>query len=192
MLDLVQIKMILVISVGAGVGVQIVLQISLHPGVSRLRAQHILVRAGESGTAHAGQQALRKNGTGGHAVEQQAGAQQQPDNDSDTLLVLPEEAHAVFGFLRSLFRGLGGILHGGGGTLTGTDVSGVLLLDSPLVLPAGEGITGKLGILPDMLLVEDVYIGLFQPPIFYQLAVFRQSCNSDLVLCLSALLQALC
>ena len=48
-LDLVQVKVVLVIAVGCGVIVQVVLQLRLHTGVGRLRRQNILILCGVSG-----------------------------------------------------------------------------------------------------------------------------------------------
>lgn len=164
--DLVQVEVVLVIAgVQAGIVVQLVLERRLHPGVCGLGPQHILVPAGVGGTAQRGQPALQQNGTGGHAVEQQADAGQKAEDDADALLVPNDEIGGVFGLLRRLFRGPGGVLHGGGGGLAGLHRGGVLLLNGPLLLPAGEGVAGKLGVVVEVLLIQRVHVGLFQLPL---------------------------
>lgn len=61
--------------------------------------------------------------------------------------------------------GLGGGLSCGSPGLTGPPSGGILLFDSLFLPPAGDGIAGKLGILPQALLIQGVDIGLFQLPL---------------------------
>ena len=61
--DLVQVEVVFVVGMGAFVGVQVVLQIRLHPGIGGLRAQHSLVGGGIGGPGDAGHAALHQHGT---------------------------------------------------------------------------------------------------------------------------------
>ena len=164
--DLVQVEAVFVIAgVQGGIVVQLILERRLHPRIRRLRAQHIRILAGEGGAAQAGRDPLCQNGTGGHAVEQQADAHRQSGNDADALFVPPDEIRALFHLLRRRFCGS---LYRCGGALAGTDRSGVLLPDGPLLMPAGEGVAGELGVVLEVLLIQGVHIGLFQLPLRFR------------------------
>ena len=165
MADLVQVIAVFVIVMGTLIAVQIALQLVFHPGVSRLRAQHSLITGGVGGAAHHRQNALRQHGAGGHPIEEDAHHQKQADHNEKALFVPPDKACGLFRFLCRLFCGLCRVLRSfdrGTGRLPRTFGGGVLFPDGSFLLPTGDWVTGKLGILPDMLLIQHIHIGLFQ------------------------------
>ena len=73
-----------------------------------------------------------------------------------------EKSGGVFGMLCNPFRGPGGDFHCGVGALPGTHGGRILLLDGLFLPPAGQRIAGKLGIILNVLLVQQVDVRLFQ------------------------------
>lgn len=166
--DLVQVKVVFVVGMGALVGVQVVLQLRLHPGIGVLRAQHGLVGGGIGGAGDAGHTALYQHGTGGHAVEEERDSQKQARSDQEALFVPPGKIRRLTALFRRrlcrLGRVRGSLPHGGGG-LSGAAGGGILPLDSLLLLPAGKWAAGKAGVLLQALLIQGIEIGLFQLPL---------------------------
>ena len=69
MLDVVQIKMVLIVVMGAFVGVEILLLFRFHGAILRLCRQHIRVLTGVGGYLDAGGSALNQQGAGGNGAE---------------------------------------------------------------------------------------------------------------------------
>ena len=77
----------------------------------------------------------------------------------------PDELCRLFTLFSSGFGSLCRLLRSFGGTACGlacTLGSGILLLDGVLLLPPGQRIAGKLGIVPQAFVVKGIDIGLFQ------------------------------
>ena len=154
--DSVQIVMVLVIIVGTLKIVQAASQFILHRSIRGLRPQHIRVGRGERGDAQNRQPALYQCSTGGQDVEQQGQREEYGDDNTHNTPVPDKKCCGAPGFLSSPFCGPGGTLHRGGGALAGADSGRVLFTDGPLLLPPGQGAAGKLGIILDVLLVQQL------------------------------------
>ena len=138
MLDVVQIKMVLIVVVGAFVGVEILLQFRFHGAILRLCRQHIRVLTGVGGYVDAGCPALNQHGAGGNGAEDEDDHCRDAAHDKKALFVTGDELAGFLcvlrGFPRRLCRGFGGFdripgaFSGFGG--------GVLPLDGLLLLPA--------------------------------------------------------
>ena len=96
MLDVVQIKMVLIVVVGAFVGVKILLQFRFHGAILRLCRQHIRVLAGIGGHVDAGGSALNQHGAGGHGAEDEDDHCRDAAYDKKALFVTGDE---LTGFL---------------------------------------------------------------------------------------------
>ena len=161
MLDVVQIKMVLIVVVGAFVGVEILLQFRFHGAILRLCRQHIRVLTGVGGYVDAGGSALNQQGAGGHGAEDKDDYCRDAAHDKKALFVTGDELAGFLcvlrGFPRRLCRGFGGFdripgaFSGFGG--------GVLPLDSLLLLPAGVGIAGKLRVMVLCRFVQRTEVG---------------------------------
>ena len=105
-LDLVQVKMVFVIAVGGGIGVQVVLQLGLHAGIGRLRRQDLPVLRGVGGSAHGPRAGISQHHqgrrTGLHHKEQQHTGQGQQHPHGMPL-------HKARNLRPGLFRGGGGL-----------------------------------------------------------------------------------
>ena len=164
--DFIQIKVILVIVVGCLVVIQVVLQLCLHLRVGGLGPQHILIAGGIGGTGNAGTHAFKHHGTGGHGVEQETEHHHQGDAHQKAPPVPPDELCRLFTLFGGGFGGLCRLFRSFGGTACGlarTLGSGILFFDGVLLLPSGQRIAGKLGIIPQAFVVKGVNVGLFQP-----------------------------
>ena len=161
MLDVVQIKMVLIVVVGAFVGVEILLQFRFHGAVGGLCRQHIRVLTGVGGHVDAGCPALNQHGAGGHGAEDKDQHGGDAAHDKKALFVTGDELTGFLcvlrGFPRRLCRGFGGFdripgaFSGFGG--------GVLPLDGLLLLPAGVGIAGKLRVMVLCRFVQRTEVG---------------------------------
>ena len=161
MLDVVQIKMVLIVVVGAFVGVEILLQFRFHGAILRLCRQHIRVLTGVGGYVDAGCPALNQHGAGGNGAEDEDDHCRDAAHDKKALFVTGDELAGFLcvlrGFPRRLCRGFGGFdripgaFSGFGG--------GVLPLDGLLLLPAGVGIAGKLRVMVLRRFVQRTEIG---------------------------------
>ena len=112
MLDVVQIKMVLIVVVGAFVGVEILLQFRFHGTILRLCRQHIRVLTGVGGYVDAGCPALNQHGAGGNGAEDKDQHGGDAAGNEEGFLVLLNE---LTGFLcpftgrpRALCRRFGG------------------------------------------------------------------------------------
>ncbi len=126
MLDIVQIEVILIVAVSAFVGVEIALQLLLHPAILRLRAQHRVILAEIRGSDN------RRAGRGEHRTRADSGTEQHEkgnsdaDPDEDLLVLLKELLDLVRRLLTEL---LAGIFCGSPGSLrTGISSGGIFLL----------------------------------------------------------------
>ena len=132
MLNIVQIEVVFIIVVSAFVGVEIALQLLLHPAILRLRAQHRVILAEIRGRND------RRAGRGEHRTRADSGTEQNEKGNSDAdpdedLLVLLKELLDLVG--RLLTELLAGILCGSpGGLRTGIPCSGIFLLDVLLLV----------------------------------------------------------
>ena len=161
MLNVVQIKMVLVVVVGAFVGVEILLQFRFHGTILRLCRQHIRVLTGVGGYVNAGCPALNQHGAGGNGAEDEDDHCRDAAHDKKALFVTGDELAGFLCVLRGfpcrLCRGFGGFdripgaFSGFGG--------GVLPLDGLLLLPAGVGIAGKLRVMVLCRFVQRAEVG---------------------------------
>ena len=132
MLNIVQIEVILVVAVSAFVGVEIALQLLLHPAILRLRAQHRVILAEIRGSDN------RRAGRGEHrtradtSTEQHEKGNSDADPDEDLLVFLKKLLDLVGHLFTEL---LAGILCGSPGSLrTGISSGGIFLLDVLLLV----------------------------------------------------------
>ena len=132
MLNIVQIEVILVVAVSAFVGVEIALQLLLHPAILRLRAQHRVILAEIRGSDN------RRAGRGEHRTRANSSTEQNEKGNSDTdpdedLLVFLKKLLDLVGHLFTEL--LAGILCGSpGGLRTGISSGGIFLLDVLLLI----------------------------------------------------------
>jgi len=132
MLNIVQIEVILVVVMGAFVGVEIALQLLLHLAILRLRAEHCVILAEIRGSDN------RRAGRGEHRTRADTGTEQNEKGNSDAdpdedLLVLLKELLDLVG--RLLTELLAGTFCGSPGSLrTGISSGGILLLDALLLV----------------------------------------------------------
>ena len=132
MLNIVQIEVILVVAVSAFVGVEIALQLLLHPAILRLRAQHRVILAEIRGSDN------RRAGRGEHRTRADTSTEQHEKGNSDAdpdkyLLVLLKELLDLVGHLFAEL--IAGILRGSPGSLRpGISSGGIFLLDALLLI----------------------------------------------------------
>ena len=132
MLNIVKIEVVFIIVVSAFVGVEIALQLLLHPAILRLRTEHRVILAEIRGSDN------RRAGRGEHRTRADTGTEQNEkgnsdaDPDEDLLVVLKELLELVGHLFAEL---LAGILRGSPGSLrTGIPCSGIFLLDVLLLV----------------------------------------------------------
>ena len=132
MLNIVQIEVVFIIVVSAFVGVEIALQILLHPAILRFCAQHRIILAEIGGSDN------RRAGRGEHRTRADSGTEQNEKGNSDAD---PDEDLLVFlkkllDLVRHLFTELlAGILCGSpGGLRTGISSGGIFRLDVLLLI----------------------------------------------------------
>ena len=132
MLNIVQIEVVFIIVVSAFVGVEIALQLLLHPAILRLRAQHRVILAEIRGRND------RRAGRGEHRTRADSGTEQNEKGNSDAdpdedLLVLLKELLDLVG--RLLTELLAGAFCGSPGSLrTGISSGGIFLLNALLLV----------------------------------------------------------
>ena len=132
MLNIIQIEVILVIVMSAFIGIEIALQLLLHPAILRLCAQHRVILTEIRGSDN------RRAGRGEHRTRADTGTEQHEKGNSDAdpdkdLLVLLKELLDLVGCL--LTELLAGILCGSpGGLRTGISSGGIFLLDVLLLI----------------------------------------------------------
>ena len=132
MLNIVQIEVVFIVVVSAFVGVEIALQLLLHPAILRLRAEHRVILAEIRGSDN------RRAGRGEHRTRANSGTEQNEKGNSDAdpdedLLVLLKELLDLVGHLFTEL--LAGILCGSPGSLrTGISSGGIFLLDVLLLV----------------------------------------------------------
>ena len=132
MLNIVQIEVVFIVVVSAFVGVEIALQLLLHPAILRLRAEHRIILAEIGGSDN------RRTGRGEHRTRANSGTKQNEKGNSDAdpdedLLVFLKELLDLVGHLFTKL--LAGILRGSPGSLrTGIPCSGIFLLDVLLLV----------------------------------------------------------
>ena len=161
MLDVVQLEVVLVVVVGAFVGIEILLQFRFHGAILLLCRQHIRVLTGVGGHVHAGCPTLNQQGAGGNGAEDEDDYCRDAAHDKKALFVTGDELAGFLCVLRGfpcrLCRGFGGFdripgaFSGFGG--------GVLPLDGLLLLPAGVGIAGKLRVMVLCRFVQRTEVG---------------------------------
>ena len=161
MLDVVQLEVVLVVVMGAFVGVEILLQFRFHGAILCLCRQHIRVLTGVGGYVDAGGSALNQQGAGGHGAEDEDDYCRDAAHDKKALFVTGDELTGFLcvlrGFPRRLCRCFGGFdripgaFSGFGG--------GVLPLDGLLLLPAGVRIAGKLRVMVLRCFVQRTEVG---------------------------------
>ena len=132
MLNIIQIKVILVIVMVTFIVIQIALQLLLHPAILRLRAEHRVILTEIRGSDN------RRAGRGEHRTRADSGTEQNEKGNSDAdpdedLLVLLKELLDLVG--RLLTELLAGILCGSPGSLRpGISSGGIFLLDALLLV----------------------------------------------------------
>ena len=132
MLNIVQIEVVFIIVVSAFVGVEIALQLLLHPAILRLRTEHRVILAEIRGSDN------RRAGRGEHRTRADSGTEQNEKGNSDAdpdedLLVFLKKLLDLVGHLFTEL--LAGILCGSpGGLRTGISSGGIFLLDVLLLV----------------------------------------------------------
>ena len=132
MLNVIQIEVVFIVVVSAFVGVEIALQLLLHPAILRLRAEHRVVLAEIRGSDN------RRAGRGEHRTRADSGTEQNEKGNSDSdpdedLLVFLKKLLDLVG--RLLTELLAGILCGSpGGLRPGISSGGIFLLDALLLV----------------------------------------------------------
>ena len=165
MLDLVQVKVVLVVVVGGLVGVQIFLQLRLHLAVGGLGPGQVRVLRKIGGGHQAGSPAPEHGGAGLHQPHDEHEDQPNPAHDEEGVFVLGDEAAQLLGdgpaaLLRCGGGGLGRLARGLGRAGPCPVCGGVLLLQALLLPQPGDGIAGrKLGVLHDGFLPIEIRIG---------------------------------
>ena len=166
MLDLIQVKVILVVVVGGLVGVQVFLQLRLHLAVGGLGPGQVHVLRKIGGGHQAGSPAPEHGGAGLHQPHDEHEDQADAAHNEKGVFVLRHKPAQLLGddpaaFLRRGSGGLGCLSRSLGRAGPCPMCGGILLLQ-PLLLPkAGDGIAGrKLGVLHDGLLPIEIRIGL--------------------------------
>ena len=132
MLNIVQIEVVFIVVVSAFVGVEIALQLLLHPAILRLRAEHriILAEIGGSDNRRTGRSKHRTRADSGTEQNEKGNSDADPDED---LLVLLKELLDLVG--RLLTELLAGAFCGSPGSLrTGISSGGIFLLDVLLLV----------------------------------------------------------
>ena len=117
------------------------------------------------GAGHHGTDTLRHHGAGGHGVEQHTDQQEDRARNQKALFVVHDKRARLLCLFLDRLGGLAGLLGcacGIPGSLTGALGGSVFLFDGLFLLPAGDGVAGKLGIFPQGLLIQGVHIGLLQ------------------------------
>ena len=132
MLNIIQIKVILVIVMVTFIVIQIALQLLLHPAILRLRAQHrvILAEIRGSDNRRAGRSKHRTRADSG--TEQNEKGNSDADPDEDLLVLLKELLDLVGRLLTELLAGA--LCCSPGGLRTGISSSGIFLLDALLLV----------------------------------------------------------
>lgn len=181
-LDLVQIKMVLVIVVGLLIGVQILPQFILHRAVGGLRRQQVGILGEIRGRDDVGHASAKDGGTGLQQSQQHDQKQADSAHKQKRLFVF---GNKLSGFLRRIrtfpcaLRCRLRRCRRVPGTMRRPVCGGILPLQLLFLPHPGNGIAGrKLGILPQSLLVQRLRVGLkrrllrtgYLPPGF-QLAV---------------------
>ena len=88
---------------------------------------------------------------GGHGIEQHTDHQEDGTHHKEPFFMAHDKRARLLGLLLDRLGGLAGLLGCAGGvsgSLTGALGGSVFLLDGLLLLPAGNGVAGKLGVLP--------------------------------------------
>ena len=139
MLDLIQVKVILVVVVGGLIGVQVFLQLRLHPAVGGLGPGQVRVLRKIGGRHQAGSPAPEHGGAGLHQPHDEHENQPNPAHDEEGVLVFGDEAAQLLGdgpaaLLRCGGGGLGRLARGLGCAGPCPVGSGVLFLQ-PFLLP---------------------------------------------------------
>ena len=133
--------------------------------VVRLHRHQLRVIRRIGGAGHHRTDALRHHGAGGHGVEQHTDQQEDRASNQKALFVAHDKRARLLCLFLDRLGGLAGLLGcacGIPGSLTGALGGSVFLLDGLFLLPAGDGVAGKLGIFPQGLLIQGVHIGLLQ------------------------------
>ena len=162
MLNGVQIKVVLIVVMGAFVGVEVALKLCFHRAILRFRAQHIGILRWIGAGRDPGADAIHQHRAGGQTVEQKRQHQQNRGGNGKAAPVLPHIFASFLSLFSGFFRGLGGILCRLCRSLRRLIVlgSGILLLNGLLLLPFGNGIAG--GAVDLCFLLERVNVGSLQ------------------------------
>ena len=164
--DHVQVITVLVIPWVAALDVvNLGLQLSFFGGIVGLHRQKFRVIGGIGAARHHGADALSQHRTGRNGVHQEADHQKEGQHNTEPFLVTHDKRPGLLRLFLNGFRGLAGFAGSFGsssGSLTGALGGGILLFNGLFLLPAGKRIAGKLGIVPQGLPVQGVYIGFFQ------------------------------
>ena len=162
-LNLVQIKVILVIVVGGLVGIQILPQFILFGAVGFFRRQHVGILGEIGGRHNVGHPAAEHGGTGLQGAQQHYQQKTDAAHDQRALPMPFQEKGGALGllggFLGRLCRGLR-CFPGLGGLARRPVCRRILLLQLPFLPQAGDGIGCKLGVLRHGFPIVEIRIGL--------------------------------
>ena len=182
MLDLVQIKMVLVIVVGLLVGVQILPQFILHRAVGGLRRQQVRILGEIGGRNDVGHTSAEDGGTGLQQPQQHDQQQADPTHNQKCLFVFGNKLSGLLRRVRAFPRALRCCLRRCcrvPGAMRRPVCGGILFLQLLFLPHPGNRIAGcQLRILPQSLLVQRLRVGLnrrllcmgYLPP-WFQLAI---------------------
>ena len=164
MLDLVQIKMVLVIIVGLLIGVQILPQFILHRAVGGLCRQQVRILREIGGRDNVGHASAEDGGTGLQQPQQHDQQQADPANNQKRLFVFGNKLSGLLRRIRAFLCALRCCLRRCRrvpGAMRRPVCGGILLLQLLFLPHPGNGVAGcKLGILPQSLLVQRIRVGL--------------------------------
>ena len=130
--------------------------------VVRLHRHQLRVIRRIGGAGNGRTDALRHHGAGGHGVEQQADEKKNRAYKQKAFFMAHNKCSGLLCLFLNGFCSLAGSFGSSSGGVSGALGGGVFLFDGLFLLPAGNGVAGKLGIFPQRLLIQGVHIGLFQ------------------------------
>ena len=161
MFDLIQVKMVFVVIMGAFVIVQILLKLCLKRQILRLRRQHICISAGIGGQHAGGCERTHHHGTAGHHSGNKQKHHSDDAENHKAFFVPGDKLNGFGGFLTGFLHGFGrslGRLYRVVRSLSGLGL-GIGFLDGALLLKPGDRACAPFRILEFCFLVQRPEIG---------------------------------